>query len=506
MHKDFDFKDIFIFDMANNHQGRLEHGLKIIREIAKVAHSNGVRGALKFQFRQLDTFIHPAHVKESPNKHIPRFLSTRLEKEEFRTLTEEVRQNGLITMGTPFDEESVDMIVDLGIEVVKVASSSAADWPLIENISMCNKPVIFSTGGLTWNQIDDLVSFCDHCRIHFAIEHCVSIYPTPDDKFQLNKISLLRRRYPEKVIGFSTHENPADLTPVQVAIAKGARILERHVGIETEEIKLNAYSSRPEQIDGWIKAALKSRILCGDEERLPASAEEVTALESLKRGVYVRKPVKKGLYLERTDVYFAMPYMTGQLSSGEWKDGIVVVEDIEKDKALMLQSLQIPQYPDKQVLFTAIHTIKGMLNEANIALPTDFETEFSHHYGIANFAQVGTTMITCVNRSYCKKLIIQMPGQRHPSHYHKKKEETFQVLYGVLEMEIEGRRHTVYPGDVHLVQQGVWHEFWAETGAIVEEISTMHYNDDSFYEDKNINQMGRAARKTVVNQWGRYQI
>ena len=121
------------------------------------------------------------------------------------------------------------------------------------------------------------------------------------------------------------------------------------------------------------------------------------------------------------------------------------------------------------------------------------------------FAEVGIIIITCVNRSYCKKLVIQFPGQRHPSHYHKRKEETFQVLSGVLEMTVEGRRRTLHPGDIQLVQQGVWHEFWTSTGVVFEEISTTHFKDDSFYEDKSINQSG-TARKTIVNQWGRNRI
>lgn len=506
VNRDFNFNDLFVFDLANNHQGQVEHGLQVIREIGRVVQANGVRGALKFQFRQLDTFIHPDHVKDTTNSHIPRFLSTRLTQADFDVLTEEVRRCGLITMCTPFDEDSVDVIAEKGIEVVKVASCSATDWPLLEKIADCNKPVIFSTGGLTLKEIDDLVSFFDHRRIHFAVMHCVSIYPTPDDKLELNQIGMLRRRYPDKVIGFSTHERPDELMPVCVAVAQGARILERHVGLETDTIKLNAYSSTPAQIDAWIKAAQAAQAMVGADTRLPALPEEIAALNSLKRGVYARRPLKKGTPLERSDIYFAMPCAGGQLASGNWKGGIIAAEDFDKDQALLLTGLRVPHDPEKQVLFTAIHTIKGLLNEAHIALNTEFEVEFSHHAGIANFPRVGATIINCINRSYCKKLIIQMPGQRHPSHYHKRKEETFQVLYGVLEMEIEGRRRTLYPGDTQLVQQGVWHEFWTDTGVIFEEISTTHFNDDSLYEDKAIKQLERSQRKTVVNNWGRYQI
>jgi N-acetylneuraminate synthase len=119
---------------------------------------------------------------------------------------------------------------------------------------------------------------------------------------------------------------------------------------------------------------------------------------------------------------------------------------------------------------------------------------------------VGAVLIDCINREYCKKIIIQMPGQRHPNHYHKRKEETFQVLSGIMEAEVEGRQRRLYPGDILVVPQGVWHSFWTETGLVFEEISSTHYADDSYYEDKRINAMQRRERKTLVSQWGRYQI
>lgn len=503
---DFDFRDLFIFEVANNHQGRVDHGLRIIRECARVAHAMEVRAGVKLQFRQLDTMIHPAHRDGSSNKHIPRFLSTGLSKEQFATLAKEVRTHGLVTIATPFDEESVDVIVDLGIEVVKVGSCSATDWPLLEKIADCDKPVIFSTGGLTMKQIDDLVSFFDHRRVLHAIMHCVSIYPTPPGRFQLNQIGALCRRYPDKVVGFSTHESPDDLSPIQVAVAKGARIFERHVGVEAEGIVLNAYSSTPAQLERWIDTYRTARLLCGDEERPAASAEELESLQSLNRGVYAREAIPTGSLVERNDVYFAMPCEPGQLASGDWRKGIVVLEDLKPDQPLMSARLKVPHDPEQQVLFTAIHTIKGMLNEARIALNSDFRTEFSHHYGIAQFPRFGATIIECINREYCKKVIIQTPGQRHPAHYHKRKGETFQVLYGVLEIEVDGRRLALHPGDTQLIQQGVWHEFWTDTGVIFEEISTTHFDDDSFYADKVINRTERAKRKTIVNHWGRYQI
>ena len=84
--KNFDFNDLFILDLANNHQGNVEHGIKIIKECGKVVRKYNIRAAMKFQFRQYDSFIHPVHFEDSDNKHIPRFLSTALSKSDWQIL------------------------------------------------------------------------------------------------------------------------------------------------------------------------------------------------------------------------------------------------------------------------------------------------------------------------------------------------------------------------------------------------------------------------------------
>lgn len=506
----FNFEGLYVLDLANNHQGDISHGKRIVREVGEVVRKHAVRAALKFQFRDIDTFIHASHIEKSENKHISRFQSTRLSMSDYGELAGDVRSSGMITMSTPFDETSVDAIEELEIELIKVASCSANDWPLLEKISMCNKPVVVSTGGLRTRQIDNIVSFLQHRRVHFALMHCVAVYPTPPGLLALSQIQTLRDRYPDFTIGFSTHEQPSDMRPVLVAVAKGAQLLERHVGIATDSYRLNAYSSEPEVLDKWIESSCVAREMCGSEERGDSSKEETESLKSLARGIYVQRPVKAGAELTPDDVCFAMPLEDGQLAASDWRASwrkpLRAKVDMEKDAPLLWCRAQVPSEPERQVFLTAIHTIKGMLNEARIALPTEFRLEFSHHRGVSEFPTVGATIIECINRSYCKKLIIQFPGQTHPAHYHKRKDETFHVLFGKLEMEIEERRRQLDAGDLQIIQQGVWHEFWTESGVIFEEISTTSYANDSFYEDKEINEMPRETRKTVVENWGRYQV
>lgn len=502
----FNFDDLFVLDLANNHQGSIEHGLRVVREHGAVVRKHGVRAALKFQFRQLDTFIHPGHVGASDNKHVGRFLSTRLDRPAFEAMRDAVRAEGMLTMCTPFDEESVDVIVDMGFDILKVASCSARDWPLLEKISEAGLPVVFSTGGLTIDQVDDVVSFFDHRGVDFAMMYCVSIYPIPDDEFHLGQIGYMHERYNGRTIGWSTHETPAETAAVQIALAQGARMFERHVGVATDDIKLNAYSSTPAQVDAWLAAYTHGRRLLGGPVPRAIPAEERESIESLSRGVFARTPIRAGETVARNQVYFAMPPAPGALESGEWRDGIVATCDIAPDQPLDRGGLAVPSDPDWLVLKHAVHETKALLNQARVPLDSEFEVEFSHHYGIPRFRETGVVIINCINRDYCKKVLVQLPGQAHPLHFHKRKEETFQVLLGTLHVTVDGHERTLQPGQTCLVQPGVWHSFRTDGGCVFEEISTTHYNDDSFYQDKAINRMERFDRKTVVDHWGRFQI
>lgn len=148
-----------------------------------------------------------------------------------------------------------------------------------------------------------------------------------------------------------------------------------------------------------------------------------------------------------------------------------------------------------------LRDVGTMLKQAHITVGKTSSIEVSHHYGLARFRDYGAVIIDCINRSYCKKLIVQLPGQRHPYHFHKKKEETFQLLYGDMDVKKEGIWRTLAPGDSVLVRRGERHKFQTKNGAIFEEISTTHYNNDSFYTNEQIVRLPRHVRKTEVIHW-----
>ncbi len=148
-------------------------------------------------------------------------------------------------MATPFDEQSVDLCVELKLPLLKLASSDLNDWVLIEKMATTRLPVIASTGGSSLKDTDDLVTFFENRNIPLALNHCVSLYPSEDAELELNQIDFLCNRYPGVTIGFSTHEYHDWSVSMMMAYAKGARTFERHIDIATDGIAVSPYCSQP---------------------------------------------------------------------------------------------------------------------------------------------------------------------------------------------------------------------------------------------------------------------
>jgi sialic acid synthase SpsE len=338
------FEDLFVLEMANNHWGRLDRGLQIVEDYSKIVRYNNVRAAIKFQLRDVDSFIHRDHVDRTDVRYIKKTMDTRLSREDFARLTDAIRKAGCIPMATPFDEASVDQCVELGLPILKLASSDLNDWVLIEKMATTKLPVIASTGGSSLKDIDDLVTFFGNRSIPLALNHCVSVYPSEDRELELNQIDFLVDRYPGVTIGFSSHEYHDWQLSIAIAYAKGARTFERHVDIEADGIAVSPYCSLPEQVDTWFRAFNKAREMCGgsgDTKRIP-SRGEIEYLDGLVRGVYARHDLEAGHRLSDDDFYLAIPLLKGQLSCRELIGGEALAKPISVDEPLTLDHLDNP--------------------------------------------------------------------------------------------------------------------------------------------------------------------
>lgn len=340
-HRDI-FDELFVLELANNHWGSLERGLAIIKEHSRIVRFNNVRAAIKLQFRDVDTFVHKDFTTRPDLRYPKKTLDTRMSREDYGALVQAVRKSGCVTMATPFDEASVELCVELGVQIIKIASSDVNDWFLIESIAKTRRPVIMSTGGSSLKDLDDMVTFFDNRRIPLAINHCVSLYPTEDHELELNQVDFLRSRYPGHVVGLSTHEYSNWTDSILIAYAKGARTFERHIDIDSDGRTVTPYCSLPSQVDAWFKAFQRAKAMCGgsgETKRVP-STKEVQYLDALVRGVYAKRDLPEGHVLNHDkiseDLYLAIPLQKGQLSCRELMAGEMLLKPCRKDEPVMI--------------------------------------------------------------------------------------------------------------------------------------------------------------------------
>jgi N-acetylneuraminate synthase len=504
-------KPLIILEMANNHMGDLSHAKKIINNYYNLTKKfkNQIDFAIKFQFRDIKTYIHEDYLDKKDDKYVSRFFETQLTDNEWKKIIS-FSKTKFITICTPFDEISVKKIVKFKFDFLKIASCSMDEWPLIEAIAKIakKKKIIASLGGGDENSIRNIISFFTSPKRNLKAKflYCVAKYPTKPENLNLSYFSHLREIYGEKILGFSTHENPDEILSASLAYSLGARIFEKHVAVETGKYKKNAYSVDTIQFEKWLNNLNSSIIRIGSVKKRNAFLhEEKKNLSVFKRGVYLKTGIlkKKGSILNKKDYLLAFPAKKGQLLSNDlssFKDfrfknlkpinGAIFKKNLE----IISKRHEAEEIRDK---------IQQLIKISKVVVKKDSKLEISHHYGMKNFYNYGLTMITIHNSKYCKKLLFILNKQVHPEQYHNIKEETFFVLFGKIKLQLTEKKikKTIYlsAGEIFTIKPGVIHKFncISKQGAVIEELSTSHIKSDSFYIDKKINT--NRNRKTLIS-------
>jgi N-acetylneuraminate synthase len=342
------FENLFVLEAANNHWGDLERGKKIIQDFATVVRYNNVKAAIKFQFRDVDNFIHEEFKGNEEIRYIKKTEATKMSHDQYKSLADAVVKSGCIPMATPFDEASVDLCVSLNFPIIKIASSDINDWSLLERIAHTKKPVIASSGGASQKSLDELVQYFENRDIPLAINHCVSLYPSEDDQLELNQISYIKDRYPGHVIGFSSHEYHDWHSSMLLSYALGARTWERHIDIEHNNVPVSNYCSLPSQADEWFKAFHKAVEMLGNSatSRRIITKEETKYLDALVRGVYARRDLPTGYELSSEnfsqDFKLAVPLRKGQLSTREILNGLKITQGLSAGDPVTIDNIDGP--------------------------------------------------------------------------------------------------------------------------------------------------------------------
>ena len=484
---------LYIFEMANNHQGSVDHAKKIIDDFADLARRKGIKAGIKLQFRNLDTFIHPKYKERDDLKYIKRFNDTRLSKEEFGEIVNYINNKELLSISTPFDNESLPLFDNLGVDVLKIASCSVDDWPLLREVCKINRKIIISTGGATIKHLRKVYNLFKKNGRDFAFLHCIAEYPTPVENAFLGRIKKLKEEFPDIEIGYSTHESPKDRAVSPYAVAMGATIVEKHVGKVTEDVSLNDYSCTVEQMEEVIDE------IQFYETAFQGEFSESEALKQLKRGVFANIELNSGYTIREEDIYYAMPLQEGCMDVSDIDNiiGKTLLIDIDKDDPIKKEYFVGTDRDSKLNKYKV--KFNKILSEAGVTVTEKDDVEISCHYGLDNFYKVGALIVSKINRTYCKKIIAMIPNQSHPTHRHLQKEECFELLAGDCVLTLNGRDIQLEKGKPVLINRKVNHSFRTSGGCVIEEVSTTHIKGDSIYEDPTIQSLAVDDRKIKLS-------
>jgi N-acetylneuraminate synthase len=295
-----------IAEIGLNHNGSVELAKKMI----KVAAYSGAT-FVKFQKRNPATLASPEYLN-APFEKCPSMGSTQLEvrerlelsKSEYLELIEYSEQLGVIFFASAFDLESLNFLTDLNIPIIKLASHSMTNGPLLNRIAELGVPIMCSLGGLTEEEIEASLSILKNNEK--VIMHCVSSYPTKDSDIYLDTITKLKKGI-NAPIGYSSHEIGTDMS--LAAAALGATIIERHFTINRAMIGLDqTISLNPEEFSN-LAIQLKRLYQARGVKTQPLQ-DEINVKNNYHVGVYTTRELIKGSKVREEDICCMQPLVS----------------------------------------------------------------------------------------------------------------------------------------------------------------------------------------------------
>jgi sialic acid synthase len=222
-------KAFIIAEVGQNHQGDLDVARDYIRAFAEAG-----ADAVKFQTRNNKyLFSQDAYEAsyDSENAFAPIYGEHReqleLKPEWLPILKEDCVKYGVQFMSTPFDEPSLELLKEIDVDILKIASFDLGNLPFMHHIVKMGKPVVISVGGGKAHQIRASIDFLGSALDDIAVLHCVSEYPCDYNRLGLSNIPSLIESFPQHTIGLSDHYNGIITGPI--AYMLGARVFEKHV-------------------------------------------------------------------------------------------------------------------------------------------------------------------------------------------------------------------------------------------------------------------------------------
>ena len=300
-----DYPTYVIAEAGINHNGSLQTA----EELVDVAVDAGA-DAVKFQKRKLNrTYVgevvqDPASAEMGVEYTVSNLKKVTLRDGEFYELADYCAERGIEFLCSPWDDESVDFLEEVGVPFYKIGSPDLTNFVLLERIIETDKPLLVSTGMSSEEEIERTVEFLHDHEVSFGILHCRSTYPAPFHNLNLRFMQKLMEQY-DVPIGYSGHERGIAIT--EAAAAMEACIVERHFTLDrTMEGPDHAASLEPTGLKKLV------RDIKNIEESMGAASRYMTRGEynnrvALAKSLVTDADLDKGQTIERSDLTAKSP-------------------------------------------------------------------------------------------------------------------------------------------------------------------------------------------------------
>jgi N-acetylneuraminate synthase len=307
-----------IAEIGVNHNGSVDQAIRLIAA-AKRCGADAVKFQI-FKAAALVTAAAPkaAYQKKNDGAHeSQQAMLQRLEltDHDFARIKQSCDQQGILFLASPFDDESLRLLIKLGAPAVKLGSGEVTSQPFLEKVGQTRRPVLLSTGMSSLAEVRQAVRVLKTSGCPAVIVlHCVTNYPAVPADVNLRAMQTLRRAC-RALAGFSDHT----IGPIaaQTAAALGACVIEKHFTLDKNAAGPDhRASSDPAELTALVQGVRTVECLLGDGKKMPTASE--SAVRSLvRKSITTCLPIKKGEKFSANNLTIKRPG-TG-IPPAEWK-------------------------------------------------------------------------------------------------------------------------------------------------------------------------------------------
>jgi N-acetylneuraminate synthase/N,N'-diacetyllegionaminate synthase len=287
-----------VAEAGSNHNRKLEQA----KQLTDVAAEAGA-DAVKFQTFLADKIVAKIGPKAGYMEKVSKesvykiFKRMELPREWHRELAEYANKKGLIFLSSPFDEEAVNLLEELGVPAFKVASGELTNFPLIKYMARKGKPLIVSTGAATMGEVGEAVSVIkNEGNKKIVLLHCVANYPAAPEDANLLAMRTLKEKF-KLPVGYSDHT--LGVAAPLAAAALGAAVIEKHFTLSR---KLpgpdHFYALEPGELRAMVEGIRAVEKMLGSPIKRPAKAErEIRRLA--RRSIFAKVDIPAGTVITK---------------------------------------------------------------------------------------------------------------------------------------------------------------------------------------------------------------